>query len=95
MVRSPFLLLCGNRYSRLLSKHWEMENKLHYMLDMLFREDYSTKRARNAAQNMNIINKINLTIIQRLKDKLKATSTLRLRKKLARMTPEEIFEMEL
>ena len=61
------------------------------MLDMLFREDYSTKRARNAAQNMNIINKINLTIIQRLK----ATSTLRLRKKLARMTPEEIFEMEL
>ena len=65
------------------------------MLDMLFREDYSTKRTRNAAQNMNIINKVNLTIIQRLKDKLKATSTLRLRKKLSRMTPEEIFEMEL
>jgi hypothetical protein len=64
------------------------------MLDMLFREDYSTKRAGNVAQNMNIINKINLTIIQRLKDKLKGTSTLRLRKKLARMTPEEIFEME-
>ena len=62
---------------------------------MLFREDYSTKRAGNAAQKMNIINKINLTIIQRLKDKLKATSTLRLRKKLACMTPEEIFEMEL
>ena len=65
------------------------------MLDMLFREDYSTKRAGNAAQNMNIINKINLTIIQRLRDKLKATSTFRLRKKLSRMTPEEIFEMEL
>ena len=65
------------------------------MLDMLFREDYSTKRAGNAAQNMNIINKINLTIIQRLKDKLKGTSTLRLRKKLARMTPEEIFDIEL
>ena len=30
-----------------------------------------------------------------LKDKLKATSTLRLRKKLARMSPEEIFDMEL
>ena len=72
-----------------------MENKLHYMLDMLFREDYSTKRAGNVAQNMNIINKINLTIIQRLKGKLKATSTLRLRKKLARMSPEEIFDIEL
>ena len=65
------------------------------MLDMLFREDYSTKRAGNVAQNMNITNKINQTIIQRLKDKLKGTSTLRLKKKLARMTPAEIFEMEL
>lgn len=80
---------------KLIREHWTVENKLHYMLDMIFREDYSTKRTDNAAQNMNIINKINLTIIQRLKDKLKATSTLRLKKKLARMTPEEIFEMEL
>lgn len=80
---------------KLIRDHWAVENKLHYMLDMLFREDYSTKRARNAAQNMNIINKINLTIIQRLKDKLNASSTLRLRKKLARMTPEEIFELQL
>ena len=85
----------GTEVFKLIREHWAVENKLHYMLDMLFREDYSTKRTRNAAQNMNIINKINLTIIQRLKDKLKATSTLRLRKKLARMTPEEIFEMEL
>ena len=84
----------GAEVFKLIREHWAVENKLHYMLDMLFREDYSTKRARNAAQNMNIINKINLTIIQRLKDNL-ATSTLRLRKKLSRMTPEEIFEMEL
>lgn len=85
----------GTEVFKLIREHWAVENKLHYMLDMLFREDYSTKRARNAAQNMNIINKINLTIIQRLKDKLKGTSTLRLRKKLARMTPEEIFDIEL
>lgn len=85
----------GTEVFKLVREHWAVENKLHYMLDMLFREDYSTKRTRNAAQNMNIINKINLTIIQRLKDKLKATSTLRLREKLARMTQEEIFDIEL
>ena len=85
----------GTEVFKLIREHWAVENKLHYMLDMLFREDYSTERVWNVAQNMNIINKINLTIIQRLKDKLKGTSTLRLRKKLARMTPEEIFEMEL
>ena len=85
----------GAEVFKLIREHWAVENKLHYMLNMLFREDYSTKRARNAAQNMNIINKINLTVIQRLKDNLKAILTLRLRKKLARMTPEEIFDIEL
>ena len=85
----------GTEVFKLIREHWAVENKLHYMLDMLFREDYSTKRAGNAAQNMNITKKINLTIIQRLKDKLKATSTLRLWKKLSRMTPEEIFDIEL
>lgn len=49
------------------------------MRDMLFREDSSTKRASDVAQDMHIINKISLTIIQRLKDKLQATSTLCLR----------------
>lgn len=83
MVRSPFLLLCGNRYSRLLSKHWEMENKLHYMLDMLFRTVYSTKRTCSATQGMNIMNRINLTVIQMLKDELKASSTPHSKKKLA------------
>lgn len=70
----------GTEVFKWIREHWAVENKLHYMLDMLFREDYSTERVWNVAQNMNIINKINLTIIQQLKDKLKATSTLRLRK---------------
>ncbi|GAB1251780.1 hypothetical protein Tsumi_08840 [Porphyromonas miyakawae] len=70
----------GTEVFKLIREHWAVENKLHYMLDMLFREDYSTERVWNVAQNMNIINKINLTTIQQLKDKLKARSTLRLRK---------------
>ena len=69
----------GTEVFKLIREHWAVENKRHYMLDMLFREDYSTERVWNVAQNMNIINKINLTIIQQLKDKLKATSTLRLK----------------
>lgn len=85
----------NNKIFKLIRQHWAVENKLHYMLDMLFKEDYSTKRARNAAQNINIVNKINLTIIQRLKEKEKNSSTLRIRKKLARMTPLQIFNLEL
>lgn len=85
----------NNKIFQLIRQHWAVENKLHYMLDMLFMEDYSTKRVRNAAQNINIINKINLTIIQRLKEKGISSSTLRIRKKLARMTPLDIFKIEL
>ncbi len=40
---------------------------------MLFRTVYSTKRTCSATQSMNIMNRINLTVIQRLKDKLKAS----------------------
>lgn len=50
---------------------------------MLFRTVYSTKRTCSATQGMNIMNRINLTVIQMLKDELKASSTPHSKKKLA------------
>lgn len=41
-------------------KHWHIENKLHWILDVIFREDFSRLRSGNAAENMNIIRKIAL-----------------------------------
>ena len=38
--------------------HWQVENSLHWMLDVHFGEDKSTKRAGNSAQNFSIIRKI-------------------------------------
>ena len=40
--------------------HWHIENKLHWILDVIFREDYSRLRTGNGAENMNIIRKIAL-----------------------------------
>ncbi|MDP2750419.1 MAG: ISAs1 family transposase [Nanoarchaeota archaeon] len=40
--------------------HWHIENKLHWVLDVIFREDYCRLRAGNGAENMNIIRKIAL-----------------------------------
>ena len=34
-----------------IRQHWEVENKLHWCLDVSFGEDYSQKRAANAAEN--------------------------------------------
>ncbi len=44
--------------------HWEIENKLHWMLDVAFGEDCSKKQAQNAAQNFSLLNKIALNMIR-------------------------------
>jgi len=44
--------------------HWAIENKPHWMLDVIFHEDQSRKRAGNAAQNFSLINKIALSILR-------------------------------
>ena len=38
--------------------HWHIENKLHWVLDVIFREDYCRLRSGNGAENMNIVRKI-------------------------------------
>ena len=38
--------------------HWHIENKLHWVLDVIFREDYSRVRKGHGPENMNIIRKI-------------------------------------
>jgi len=38
--------------------HWQVENNLHWILDVHFGEDRSTKRAGNSAQNFSIIRKM-------------------------------------
>lgn len=47
-----------------IRSHWAIENKLHWMLDVVFHEDQSRKRAGNAAQNFSLINKIALTLLR-------------------------------
>ena len=35
--------------------HWSIENQLHWVLDMQFREDESRARADNSAENLNVL----------------------------------------
>jgi predicted transposase YbfD/YdcC len=44
--------------AKAVRSHWDIENSLHWVLDVAFREDTSTKRAGNTAQNYALINKI-------------------------------------
>lgn len=52
-------------------RHWGVENKLHWTLDMSFHEDYIRTRTKNAAQNFSMLNKICLNLLKN--DSLKAS----------------------
>lgn len=66
-----------------IRSHWEIENSLHWVLDMVFKEDLCRKRKHNAAENFNFIRKMALNIIRQKDDK---KSLRRRRKEAARST---------
>jgi predicted transposase YbfD/YdcC len=53
--------------------HWGVENKLHWILDVVFKEDSSRRRKGNSAINFNIIAKIALSLIEKTEIKLPRT----------------------
>ena len=44
--------------------HWSIENNLHWVLDMAFREDESRARKDNSAENFNVLRQIALNILK-------------------------------
>lgn len=46
-------------------KHWGIENKVHWILDVAFNEDISRKRNNNAAQNYSNLNRIALSLLKK------------------------------
>ena len=47
-----------------IRRHWGVENELHWVLDMAFREDEARHRARNTAQNMTLLRHFAINIIK-------------------------------
>jgi len=56
-------------YNAMIRNHWGIENKLHWHLDVTFKEDESRIRTKNAPINMNILRKIALQKIKKVPDK--------------------------
>ena len=47
--------------------HWHVENKLHWTLDVAFREDDSRLRADNAAENFTVVRHVALNLLSNVK----------------------------
>lgn len=48
----------AEKYAKLVRGHWEIENNLHWVLDMHFREDASTANTDHAIENLALLRKI-------------------------------------
>jgi predicted transposase YbfD/YdcC len=63
-----FLTSCGDDPAvlvRAIRRHWSVENALHWVLDVIFREDDSRVRDRTAARNFALLRKIALNLVAR------------------------------
>jgi predicted transposase YbfD/YdcC len=79
-----FLTSCGDDPAvlvRAIRRHWSIENALHWVLDVTFREDDSRVRDRTAARNFALVRKIALNLVA--KDRGSRTSVRGRRKKAA------------
>lgn len=66
-------------FTQLIRKHWQIENNLHWTLDVQFKEDLSRIRNKNADQNFSLIRKIGLNIINQAKTKGMSVNRMRLK----------------
>ncbi len=54
----------AHRFARSVRGHWEVENRLHWCLDVAFGEDQARARVKNAAQNLAVIRRIALNLLR-------------------------------
>lgn len=51
--------------AKAIRRHWQIENSLHWVLDVTFNEDHCRIRDRNAAQNFSLLRKIAINLVRR------------------------------
>lgn len=66
-------------FSRAVREHWHVENKLHWSLDVTFREDDSRVRVGHAAENLSTIRRIALNLLKQEKTLKGGIETKRLK----------------
>jgi predicted transposase YbfD/YdcC len=68
----------AEKLGQAIRSHWGIENSLHWVLDVSFREDESRKREGYSAQNFSMINRIALNLIKKEQSKKRSVKGKRL-----------------
>ena len=73
------LNLSAEELLNIVRSHWNIENNLHWILDVVFREDESRVRKDNAPQNLAMARKIALNLLKKDSESKKSLKTRRVK----------------
>lgn len=81
--------LTAERAGQAIRGHWGIENRLHWVLDVVFRDDQSRLRKGHGARNMAVVRHFALNLVRSAHD----TKSIRLRRKLAGWSPDYLASL--
>lgn len=76
-------------FNHYIRNHWSIENSLHWQLDVTFREDLQRTKIGNAPENLAIIRKLSLQLLNNITDK----ESIKSRRKLAGWNDQYLSQM--
>lgn len=76
--------LGAETFARAVRAHWEIENRLHWVLDVVFRDDLARLRTGHGPENMAVVKHMALNLLRRAEP----TVSVKNRRKLAAWNPD-------
>lgn len=76
--------LDAKAFAAAVRAHWGIENRLHWVLDVVFHDDLARLRSLNGPQNMALVKHMAMNLVRNPKDK----HSLKVRRKLANLNPD-------
>jgi predicted transposase YbfD/YdcC len=76
--------LDAKTFAAAVRAHWHIENRLHWVLDVVFHDDLARLRTGNGPQNMAIVKHIAMNLVRAQSDR----HSLKVRRKLANLNPD-------
>ena len=76
--------LDARTFAAAVRAHWGIENRLHWVLDVVFHDDLARLRSGDGPQNMAIVKHMAMNLVRNPKDR----HSLKVRRKLANLNPD-------
>jgi predicted transposase YbfD/YdcC len=83
------LVLEPKDFNQYIRNHWSIENRLHWQLDVTFREDLQRTKTGNAPENLAIIRKLSLQLLHKVSD----NESIKSRRKIAGWNNQYLMEL--